>query len=39
MCVHPYAAWRTHSAAGRALIVMMYAVAGYTVMLAALLSF
>jgi hypothetical protein len=39
MCAHPYAAWRTHSVAGRALIVAIYAVASYVVMLGVLLSF
>ena len=37
MCLHPYAAWRTYSTAGRVLIVVTYAAASYLVMLGVLL--
>jgi len=37
MCAHPYAAWRTHSTAGRLFILGTYAAAGYAVMLGVLL--
>jgi hypothetical protein len=37
MCAHPYAAWRTHSTAGRLFILLTYAAASYAVMLGALL--
>jgi hypothetical protein len=36
MCVHPYAAWRTHSTAARLFIVFTYAAASYAVMLGVL---
>jgi hypothetical protein len=39
MCAHPYAAWRTHSTAGRLFILFTYAAATYAVMLGLLLSF
>jgi hypothetical protein len=38
MCVHPYAAWRAHSTAGRLLVVFAYIAASYAVMLAVLLT-
>jgi len=37
MCVHPYAAWRTHSLRGRLFILFTYVAASYAVMLAVLL--
>ena len=37
MCAHPYAAWRTHSTAGRLFILLTYAAASYAVMLGVLL--
>jgi hypothetical protein len=37
MCAHPYAAWRTHSTAGRVFILFTYAAASYAVMLGVLL--
>jgi hypothetical protein len=37
MCVHPYAAWRTQSTAGRLLVLCTYFAASYAVMLTALL--
>jgi len=37
MCAHPYAAWRTHSTAGRLFILFTYAAASYAVMLGVLL--
>ena len=37
MCVHPYAAWRTHSMRGRLLILLTYVAASYAVMLGMLL--
>jgi hypothetical protein len=39
MCAHPYAAWRSHSARGRALVLCAYAAASYVVVLGALLAF
>ena len=36
MMVHPYAAWRTRSAKGRAVVVASYIAAGYAVVLALL---
>src|ERR1700730_2121951 len=38
MCVHPYAALRAHSTAGRLLVVVAYIAASYAVMLAVLLT-
>jgi hypothetical protein len=38
MCLHPYAAWRTHSSAGRLLILLTFAAASYAVMLGVLLA-
>ena len=37
MCLHPYAAWRTHSTAARLFILFAYAAASYAVMLGVLL--
>ena len=37
LCAHPYAAWRTHSTAGRLFILFTYAAASYAVMLGVLL--
>ena len=39
LCVHPYAAWRSRSLKGRALVLFTYMVLSYFVVLAALLSF
>ena len=39
MCAHPYAAWRSHSTAGRALVLFAYVAASYVFMLGALMSF
>jgi hypothetical protein len=36
MCAHPYAAWRTHSTAGRLLVFFTYLAASYAVMLTVL---
>jgi hypothetical protein len=36
MCVHPYAAWRAYSTAGRLLVFFSYLAASYAVMLAVL---
>jgi len=33
MCVHPYAAWRTHSLRGRAFVVSAYVAASYVLTL------
>jgi hypothetical protein len=38
MCLHPYAAWRTHSTAARLFILFAYAAASYAVMLGVLLT-
>jgi hypothetical protein len=38
MCVHPQAAWRLNSAAGRSLLVLAYAITGYAIVLGALFS-
>ena len=38
MCVHPYAAWRSHSMKARMLVLVAYASASYVIMLGALLS-
>jgi hypothetical protein len=38
MCAHPYAAWRTRSAKGRALVLVAYMTASYFVVLGALLT-
>jgi hypothetical protein len=37
LCAHPYAAWRTHSTAGRLFILFTYAAATYALMLGVLL--
>jgi hypothetical protein len=37
MCLHPYAAWRTHSRAARLFILFAYAAASYAVLLGVLL--
>ena len=37
MCLHPYAAWRTHSTAARLFILFAYAAASYAAMLGVLL--
>jgi len=39
MCAHPYAAWRSQSAKGRALVLVAYMAASYFVVLGALLTF
>jgi hypothetical protein len=38
LCVHPYAAWRSRSAKGRALVLFTYMAVSYFVVLSALLS-
>jgi len=37
MCLHPYAAWRTHSTPARLFILVAYATASYALMLGVLL--
>ena len=37
MCVHPYAAWRSHSLSGRVFVLSAYAAAGYAFALMVLL--
>jgi hypothetical protein len=37
MCVHPYAAWRSHSARGRLLVFAAYLGASYVLILGGLL--
>ena len=37
MCLHPYAAWRTHSTAARLFVLLAYASASYAVILGVLL--
>ena len=39
MCLHPYAAWRSHAAATRLFVAFAYAAISYAVVLGALLSF
>ena len=39
MCVHPYAAWRAQSAAGRLFVLFTYFAASYAVFLTFLLVF
>jgi hypothetical protein len=39
MCAHPYAAWRSHSTKGRAVVVVAYIAASYFVVLCALMTF
>jgi hypothetical protein len=39
MCAHPYAAWRSQSARGRALVLVAYMATSYFVVLGALLTF
>jgi hypothetical protein len=39
MCVHPYAAWRAQSPAGRLLVLFTYFAASYTLVLTSLLAF
>ena len=38
MCVHPYAAWRSHSTKARLLVFVAYGAASYVIMLSALMS-
>jgi hypothetical protein len=38
LCVHPQAAWRSQSAAGRWLLALAYAITGYAIVLSALFS-
>jgi hypothetical protein len=39
LCVHPYAAWRSHSTKRRAVLLFAYMAASYFIVLGALLSF
>jgi hypothetical protein len=39
LCVHPYAAWRSHSIKRRAVLLFAYMAASYFIVLGALLSF
>jgi hypothetical protein len=39
MCVHPYAAWRSHSTLGRLFVVVAYLGASYALVLGLLMSF
>ena len=38
LCVHPYAAWRSHSVKRRAVLLVAYLTASYVIVLGALLS-
>jgi hypothetical protein len=38
LCAHPYAAWRSRSIKGRALVLFTYMAASYVIVLGALLS-